>query len=123
MESGDAKLEEFIHVTVPRILDDQNGAVSRKLQKAHETFDIENAKIIKREQKARQTLFLSFFSFNAFDHLRYFLYHTCPLHTKNSGRRKREAHINWAKVKPKKAAPVTQTTSRTTGPVPIDSRQ
>ncbi|CAM9095679.1 unnamed protein product [Ascophyllum nodosum] len=57
VESGDAKLEEFIHVTVPRILDDQNGAVTRKLQKAHETFDIENAKIIKREQKAHSRRF------------------------------------------------------------------
>ena len=32
-------------------MDEQSGAVTRKLQKAHETFDIENAKIAKREQK------------------------------------------------------------------------
>lgn len=37
---------------MPRTVEEQSGAVTRKLQKAHETFDIENAKITKREQKA-----------------------------------------------------------------------
>ena len=36
---------------------------------------------------------------------------------------KREAHINWSMVTCKMAAPVTRTTLRTTGPVPVDSRQ
>lgn len=44
-------MEEFTNTTVPRVVDEQSGAVTRKLQKAHETFDIENAKIAKREQK------------------------------------------------------------------------
>ena len=41
----------------------------------------------------------------------------------HSGCGKREAHISWSKVIPSKAAPVTGTTLRTTGPVPADSRQ
>ena len=32
-------------------MDRQSGIVSRKLQKAHDTFDIENQKVLKREQK------------------------------------------------------------------------
>ena len=47
----------------------------------------------------------------------------CLLHT-NSVKRvwEREAHINWSMVIPDKAAPVTGTTLRTTGPVPAGSR-
>ena len=41
--------------------------------------------------------------------IRYFLYHTCPLHT-TSGCGKRKAHINWSMVKPEKAAPITRST-------------
>lgn len=51
VEADNAMVEEFVHKTVPRIVDDQSGTVTRRLQKAHETFDIENAKIAKREQK------------------------------------------------------------------------
>lgn len=51
VEAGNARVDEFVHVTVPRIVDEQSGAVTRKLQKARETFDIENAKIAKRERK------------------------------------------------------------------------
>ena len=54
--------------------------------------------------------------------LRYFLYQTCPLHSK-SGCGKREAHIDWSMVIPVRAASVSGTTSNTTGPVPGDSRQ
>ena len=36
---------------------------------------------------------------------------------------KREADIDWYMVITAKAAPVTGTTLRTTGPVPADSRQ
>lgn len=45
-----------MNVQVPKIVDEQSGAVTRKLQKAHETFDIENAKIAKREQKVRASV-------------------------------------------------------------------
>lgn len=51
IEAGNARVDEFVQVTVPRIVDEQSGAVTRKLQKARETFDIENAKIAKRERK------------------------------------------------------------------------
>ncbi|CAM9600903.1 unnamed protein product [Pylaiella littoralis] len=51
VEADDARVEDFVHVTVPRVVDEQSGAVTRKLQKARETFDIENAKIAKRERK------------------------------------------------------------------------
>ena len=51
---------------------------------------------------------------------------TCPLliliHT-NSGCGKREAHINRFVVRPAKAAPVTGTSLRFTGPLPADYRQ
>lgn len=53
-----SKLEEdvteFVDVTVPTVIDRLTGEVKRKLQKAHDTFDIENAKILKREQKITQ---------------------------------------------------------------------
>ncbi|CAM9595931.1 unnamed protein product [Scytosiphon promiscuus] len=51
VEADEAKAEEFVRVTVPRVIDEQSGTVTRKLQKARETFDIENAKIVKRERK------------------------------------------------------------------------
>ena len=47
---------------------------------------------------------------------------TCPLHT-NSGCGKREANTDWSMVTCKMAAPVTGTTLRTPGSVPMDSRQ
>lgn len=43
----------FTTETVPAVIDRQSGIVGRKLQKAHDTFDIENAKVLKREQKIR----------------------------------------------------------------------
>lgn len=54
MEADEARVEEFVRVTVPRVIDEQSGTVTRKLQKARETFDIENAKIVKRERKVCQ---------------------------------------------------------------------
>jgi hypothetical protein len=42
---------QFMTVTVPAVIEQQSGAVTKKLQKANETFDIENAKVMKREQK------------------------------------------------------------------------
>ena len=44
-----------------------------------------------------------------------------PLHA-NNGSGKREARIDWSMVIPDKAAPVTGTTLRTTGPVPPQLR-
>ncbi|KAG5192557.1 hypothetical protein JKP88DRAFT_292970 [Tribonema minus] len=51
VEANKARVDKFIKVTIPGVIEAQSGAVTRKLQKAHETFDIENAKIHKREQK------------------------------------------------------------------------
>lgn len=41
----------FIRDTLPQVIDRQSGIVERKLRKARDTFDIENAKIAKRELK------------------------------------------------------------------------
>lgn len=41
----------FIRDTVPQVIDRQSGIVERKLRKARDTFDIEKAKIAKRELK------------------------------------------------------------------------
>lgn len=51
LKASEDDVREFVHVTVPTVIDRQSGIVARKLQKAHDTFDIENAKILKREQK------------------------------------------------------------------------
>ena len=53
---------------------------------------------------------------------RYFLYHTCPLHTNSGYRKRHEYKITWFTVKPEKAAAVIGTALRATGPVPADSR-
>ena len=45
------------------------------------------------------------------------------IHCTNSGCGKTEAYINWSMVISEKAAPVTGTTLRTTGPVPADTRE
>ena len=46
--------------------------------------------------------------------------HYIPISTVGVGK---ERHINWSMAIPEKAAPITGTTLRTTGPVPADSRQ
>lgn len=51
MTGIETEVDHFVKVTVPTVIDRQSGIVARKLQKAHDTFDIENAKILKREQK------------------------------------------------------------------------
>ena len=51
MTASEKEVDHFVKVTVPTVIDRQSGIVARKLQKAHDTFDIENAKILKREQK------------------------------------------------------------------------
>ena len=62
--------------------------------------------------------------YNGNNSLGYSPYNTCyrPLHI-NSGRGKREAHLDWSIVIPEKVAPVTRTTVRAIGLVPADSRQ
>ena len=54
LEASEKDVTEFVDVTVPATIDRQSGIVARKLRKAHDTFDIENAKILKREQKITQ---------------------------------------------------------------------
>ena len=51
MGESEQGVENFVGDTIPAVIDKQSGIVSRKLQKAHDTFDIENAKVKKREQK------------------------------------------------------------------------
>lgn len=51
MGDNEKGVEVFVGETIPAVVDRQSGIVSRKLQKAHDTFDIENAKVMKREQK------------------------------------------------------------------------
>jgi len=51
MADNERGVEVFVGETIPAVVDRQSGIVSRKLQKAHDTFDIENAKVMKREQK------------------------------------------------------------------------
>ena len=38
-------------MTVPEIIEQNSGVVTRKLEKADETFNNENAKVLKREQR------------------------------------------------------------------------
>ncbi|TMW67777.1 hypothetical protein Poli38472_007449 [Pythium oligandrum] len=47
----DADARHFFYTTVPEIMENLQGTITRKLEKNHETFDIENAKIQKRERK------------------------------------------------------------------------
>jgi len=51
---NEERFDEFVNVTVPRVVEEQSGAVTRRLQKAHDNFDIDNAKILKREKKILQ---------------------------------------------------------------------
>ena len=41
----------FVDITVPDIIEKLQGNVTRKLKKSHETFDIDNAKLMKREKR------------------------------------------------------------------------
>uniref|UniRef100_K3W544 Uncharacterized protein n=1 Tax=Globisporangium ultimum (strain ATCC 200006 / CBS 805.95 / DAOM BR144) TaxID=431595 RepID=K3W544_GLOUD len=47
----DADFKKFAYTTVPEIMEKLQGTITRRLDKNHETFDIENAKIQKREKK------------------------------------------------------------------------
>eukprot|EP00945_MAST-04E_sp_MAST-4E-sp1_P004519 g4519.t1 len=41
----------FVDIVVPEVIEKQQGEVTRHLKKARETFDIDNTKLMKREQK------------------------------------------------------------------------
>ncbi|KAF0700677.1 Aste57867_8855 [Aphanomyces stellatus] len=45
------QFDEFIQVTVPGIIEALQGTITRRLEKSHETFDIDNTKLLKREKK------------------------------------------------------------------------
>ena len=55
LEQRQTELEEdfdhFINVTVPKAIDECSEAIARKVEKARETFVIENTKVLKREEK------------------------------------------------------------------------
>ncbi len=44
LETG---FDEFVNVTVPGIIEEQSGSVTRHLQKSHESFYIDNTKLLK----------------------------------------------------------------------------
>ncbi|KAF4319863.1 hypothetical protein BBO99_00005878 [Phytophthora kernoviae] len=52
----EAEFRTFAYTTVPEIMEKLQGTITRKLEKNHETFDIENAKIQKREKKTLHAL-------------------------------------------------------------------
>eukprot|EP00644_Phytophthora_capsici_P002506 jgi/Phyca11/15087/fgenesh1_pg.PHYCAscaffold_11_\ len=52
----DSEFRTFAYTTVPEIMEKLQGTITRKLEKNHETFDIENAKIQKREKKTLHAL-------------------------------------------------------------------
>ena len=51
MTDIEADFEHFVHVTVPKAIDECSGIIARKVEKARETFEIENTKVMKREEK------------------------------------------------------------------------
>ncbi|RLN68380.1 hypothetical protein BBJ28_00002241 [Nothophytophthora sp. Chile5] len=52
----DAGFHTFAYTTVPAIMETLQGSITRKMEKNYETFDIENAKIQKREKKTLHAL-------------------------------------------------------------------
>ncbi|KAL3665745.1 hypothetical protein V7S43_009176 [Phytophthora oleae] len=52
----ESEFRTFAYTTVPEIMEKLQGTITRKLEKNHETFDIENAKIQKREKKTLHAL-------------------------------------------------------------------
>eukprot|EP00614_Pseudopedinella_elastica_P012828 CAMPEP_0172598658 /NCGR_PEP_ID=MMETSP1068-20121228/18714_1 /TAXON_ID=35684 /ORGANISM="Pseudopedinella elastica, Strain CCMP716" /LENGTH=286 /DNA_ID=CAMNT_0013398615 /DNA_START=191 /DNA_END=1054 /DNA_ORIENTATION=- len=51
MGQTEDEVEQFVGDTIPAVVDKQSGIVIRELKKANDTFNIENAKVAKREQK------------------------------------------------------------------------
>ena len=45
------QMRDFVDTTVPLVIEEQTGQVVRYMTRAHETFDIDNTKLLKREQK------------------------------------------------------------------------
>lgn len=54
LDEWKADFDHFVHVTVPETIENQSGRVTRHLIKAQETFEIDNAKLLKRESKIEQ---------------------------------------------------------------------
>ncbi|GBG24995.1 Hypothetical Protein FCC1311_012122 [Hondaea fermentalgiana] len=54
LDAWKADFDHFVHVTVPETIENQSGRVTRHLIKAQETFEIDNAKLLKRESKIEQ---------------------------------------------------------------------
>jgi len=51
MSSLESDFQHFVDVTVPLAIDECSGIIARKVEKARETFEIENTKVLKREEK------------------------------------------------------------------------
>ncbi|GMI20296.1 hypothetical protein TeGR_g3747 [Tetraparma gracilis] len=51
MTDMEEDFDHFINVTVPKAIDECSGIIARKVEKARETFVIENTKVMKREEK------------------------------------------------------------------------
>lgn len=51
MTAHEADFDHFVNVTVPRKIDECSETIARKVEKARETFTIENTKVLKREEK------------------------------------------------------------------------
>ena len=45
------QMRDFVDTTVPLVIEEQTGQVVRYMTRAHETFDIDNTKLLKREEK------------------------------------------------------------------------
>lgn len=57
LREHESEFRSFAYTTVPNIVENKlQGPITRKLEKSQETFDIENAKIRKREKKTLHTL-------------------------------------------------------------------
>lgn len=54
MADNTDEVEVFVNETIPAVIDQQSGDLRRRLKKENDTFDIENAKVLKREQKIIQ---------------------------------------------------------------------
>jgi len=54
LDLWEADFDHFVNVTVPETIENQSGRVTRHLIKAQETFEIDNAKLMKRERKINE---------------------------------------------------------------------
>jgi len=51
MTAQEEDFEYFVYTTVPRLIDECTETIARRVEKARETFVIENTKVVKREEK------------------------------------------------------------------------